>query len=84
MARFARHLSEIRPDSAGISGRIIRQVSPRSEKIEAFFEQLTEMDTEFIAILEVCGFNDWLIETLHKWNCREIVLIHPEKPSLFW
>ena len=58
-----------------------RQVSTRPEKIEAFFQQLTGMDTEFMAILEVCGFNDWLIEKLRKWNCREIVLIHPEKPS---
>ena len=58
-----------------------RQVSTRPEKIEAFFQQLTEMDAEFMAILEVCGFNDWLIDTLRKQNCREIVLIHPEKPS---
>ena len=58
-----------------------RQVSTRREKIEAFFQQLTEMDAQFMAILEVCGFNDWLIEVLRKWSCREIVLIHPEKPS---
>ena len=58
-----------------------RQVSTRPEKIETFFQQLTEMDTEFMAILEVCGFNDWLIEKLRQWNCQEIVLIHPEKPS---
>ena len=58
-----------------------RQVSTRLEKIEAFFQQLTEMDAQFMAILEVCGFNDWLIARLRKWNCQEIVLIHPEKPS---
>ena len=58
-----------------------RQVSTRREKIKAFFQQLTEMDAQFMAILEVCGFNDWLIEVLRKWNCSEIVLIHPEKPS---
>jgi transposase len=56
-------------------------VSTRPEKIDAFFQQLTEMDDAFMAILEVCGFNDWLIEKLHEWKCREIVLIHPEKPS---
>ena len=58
-----------------------RQVSTRPEKIEAFFTQFTEMDSQFMAILEVCGFNDWLIEYLRRWNCREIVLIHPERPS---
>ena len=58
-----------------------RQVSTRLEKIDAFFEQLVEMDDQFMAILEVCGFNDWLIERLRNWSCQEIVLIHPEKPS---
>lgn len=58
-----------------------RQVSTRPEKVEAFFEQLTAMDAQFMAILEVCGFNDWLIEELRRWACQEIVLIHPEKPS---
>ncbi len=58
-----------------------RQVSTRVEKIKAFFQQLTEMDPQFMAILEVCGFNDWLIAELHKWKCQEIVLIHPERPS---
>ena len=58
-----------------------RQVSTHPEKIEAFFQQLTEMDAKFMAILEVCGFNDWLIDVLRKWKCCEIVLIHPERPS---
>ena len=58
-----------------------RQVSTRPEKIDAFFQQLAEMDTEFMTILEVCGFNDWLIEELRKRSCQEIVLIHPEKPG---
>ena len=58
-----------------------RQVSTRPEKIQAFLQQLTEIDRQFMAILEVCGFNDWLIECLRTWNCRDIVLIHPEKPG---
>ena len=41
-----------------------RQVSTRAEKIETFFEQLSQMDSQFMAILEVCGFNDWLIDTI--------------------
>lgn len=65
------------------SGEIIlrRQVSTRGEKIQIFFEQLRELDAEFCAIVEVCGFNDWLIAELRKQECREIVLIHPEKTS---
>lgn len=58
-----------------------RQVSTRPEKINEFFERAMEMDAEFMAILESCGFNDWLIAELRQRNCREIVLIHPERPS---
>ena len=58
-----------------------RQVSTRPGRIDAFFDQLNEMDADFMAIVEVCGFNDWLIDVLRRQNCREIVLIHPEKPS---
>jgi transposase len=58
-----------------------RQVSTRREKIEQFFDQVVAMDAEFMAILDSCGFNDWLLEELHNRKCREIVLIHPERPS---
>ncbi|MCA9257653.1 MAG: IS110 family transposase [Planctomycetales bacterium] len=58
-----------------------RQVSTRPESIAKFFTELLEADAEFVAILEVCGFNDWLIIELQKWRCKEIVLIHPERPS---
>ncbi len=58
-----------------------RQVSTRPEKIKEFFDRLLERDDEFMAILESCGFNDWLIEELRRRKCREIVLIHPERPS---
>lgn len=60
-----------------------RQVSTRPEKVRAFFERLTAQCGEdgFMALLEVCGFNDWLIETLREFGCREIVLIHPGKRS---
>lgn len=34
-----------------------------------------------MAIVEVCGFNDWLLERLTEAGCREVVLIHPGKRS---
>src|SRR5262245_3781258 len=40
-----------------------RQVSTQPEKIQAFFQQLAggrlPADESFVAVLEVCGFNDW-------------------------
>lgn len=56
-----------------------RQVSTQPKKIAAFFDELQEQDTDFMAIVEVCGFNDWLIEELQRRRCAEIVLIHPDK-----
>ena len=61
---------------------LARQVSTHPEKITAFFQQLTRerlRDGErFVAVLEVCGFNDWLIRMLQDYHCHKVVLIQPE------
>lgn len=60
-----------------------RQVSTQPEKVNAFFAQLTrqaaERDEGFTAVLEVCGFNDWLIKMLRDYRCEKIILIQPEE-----
>jgi hypothetical protein len=62
---------------------LARQVSTHPEKINAFFQQLTRerlRDGEgFVAVLEVCGFNDWLIRLLRDYRCQQVVLIQPEE-----
>lgn len=62
-----------------------RQVSTQPEKVNAFFADLTRErlrdDEEFIAVVEVCGFNDWLIEMLRNYHCQKIVLIQPDGRS---
>ncbi len=60
-----------------------RQVSTRPEKTHAFLNDLRQLAGEdgYMAILEVCGFNDWLIKLLEEYGCREVVLIHPDKRS---
>jgi len=59
-----------------------RQVSTQPEKIHAFFQCLTRErlhDGEsFVAVLEVCGFNDWLIRMLRDYRCHKVILIQPE------
>ena len=63
-----------------------RQVSTQPEKVHAFFQQLTRErlhDGEsFVAVLEVCGFNDWLIRMLHEYRCHKVILIQPEERRL--
>ena len=60
-----------------------RQVSTRPEKLLEFFEALTkrclENDCGFWAIVEVCGFNDWLLEMLKNFRCDRILLVQPEE-----
>ena len=58
-----------------------RQVSTKPAKIAAFLVEIVNLDPKFTAILEVCGFNDWLIETLRKTNCHKVLLIHPDSRS---
>jgi transposase len=59
-----------------------RQVSTQPEKVHAFFQQLTRErlhDGEcFVAVLEVCGFNDWLIRLLREYRCHRVILIQPD------
>ena len=51
-----------------------RQVSTRPEKIHEFFQRLTrdrlQNGESFVAVLEVCGFNDWLIRMLERFHSR--------------
>ena len=58
-----------------------RQVSTRPEKIHEFFMKLTrerlQKGESFMAVLEVCGFNDWLIRMLGDYRCHKVILIQP-------
>jgi transposase len=60
-----------------------RQVSTEPEKVNAFFQRLTRESAAsgepFIAVLEVCGFNDWLIRMLKDYRCHKVILIQPEE-----
>jgi transposase len=61
-----------------------RQVSTEWSRVRAFFEEfrrLAEPAGGFAAIVEVCGFNDWLLKMLVEYGCRETVLIQVEKRS---
>jgi hypothetical protein len=47
-----------------------RQVSTQPERVKALFQQLTgerlHDGGSFVAVPEVCGFNDWLIRMLYR------------------
>jgi transposase len=60
-----------------------RQVSTQSERINEFFQRPTREwlreGESFVAVLEVCGFNAWLIRLLHDYRCEKVILIQPEE-----
>ncbi len=60
-----------------------RQVSTWGEDPQTFLADVQRRAGQegFVAILEVCGFHDWLTELLPKFGCREVVLIQAEKRS---
>lgn len=61
-----------------------QQVSTRWQQVRAFLAKIQEWSKAeggWWVILEVCGFNDWLLELLAEYGAREIVLLHPGKPA---
>jgi transposase len=79
------HSKQLTISLRGEDGEVIlrRQVSTRGEEPRKFLEGVARRagDQGYVAILEVCGFHDWLTELLPVCGCREVVLIQAEKRS---
>lgn len=80
------HKRQLTVNLRGEDGSVIlkRQVSTQWEKVQAFFADLAEKARRkggFIAILEVCGMNPWLLEMLTEYGCRETVVLQPTERS---
>jgi transposase len=61
-----------------------RQVSTEWDRVRKFMAEVhaaAEPQGGFMAIVEVCGFNDWLLALLSEYGCREIVLVQPQGRS---
>jgi transposase len=68
------------------SGNVIlrRQVSTEWRKVRAFFDELRDLAEShggYISVVEVCGFNDWLLELLPEKGCRETIIVQPTDQS---
>lgn len=61
-----------------------RQVSTKWDRVRAFFADYAgraQAEGGFVVILEVCGFNHWLVKMLHEYGCQQVILIQPERRS---
>lgn len=61
-----------------------RQVSTEWKRVRQYLEEVQKVSQAadgYVTILEVCGFNDWLLKLLAEYGCRETILVQPEKRS---
>jgi transposase len=61
-----------------------KQVSTHWEKVRMFFREMHERTVAeggYLVIVEVCGFNHWLLKLLRECGCRETIVVQPEEQS---
>jgi transposase len=61
-----------------------RQVSTEWARVREFLAEVRDRSVPeggFVAIVEVCGFNDWFVKMLAEYGCRETIVIQPERRS---
>lgn len=78
------HSKQLTVNARNDDGDIVlrRQVSTKWKALEIFFHEFQQLSHDhggYVAVVEVCGFNDWLIERLPKWGCKEVILVQPEE-----
>jgi transposase len=55
-----------------------RQVKTKWLEVDRFLgslEERAQSEDGYVAIMEVCGFNGWLVRRLKRWGCREAYVI---------
>ena len=62
-----------------------RQVSTQWDRVRKFFEELeqqAEAEGGFMAIVELCGFNDWLLQTHEEQENRQLTALRKRTVAL--
>jgi len=64
--------------------RLRKQVSTHGPAPREFLARLAAEAGEegYMAIVEVCGFNDWLLDLLPECGCHQVVLVQPTKADV--
>jgi transposase len=72
----------VRDESGSVLLR--RQVSTEWKKVRAFFDEVRALAGPhggYLSVVEICGFNDWLVKLLPEHGCQETVVVQPEERS---
>jgi transposase len=80
------HSKQLTVNLRNEAGEILvrRQVSTRGEAPREFLCEVQARSADaggYVTIVEVCGFNDWLLELLPQCGCRETVLVQADRRS---
>ena len=79
------HRKQMTIDLRGEDGEVLlrRQVSTWGNEPAKFLAEVQSRagDAGYAAVLENCGFHDWLTELLPQYGCREVVLIQADTRS---
>jgi transposase len=56
-----------------------RQVSTEWKRLRKFFAEVRRLSGEegYVVVVEVCGFNDWLLKLLEEEGCQKCLLVQP-------
>ena len=78
------HSKQLTVDLGNEAGEMVlhRRVKTEWESLRTFLEEVqvrSEEEGGFMACVEVCGFNDYLLKELQRFGCQEIVLVQPPK-----
>jgi len=76
------HLKQMTVSLRNESGDVLlrRQVSTRWTKLEEFRKQLHQAAAteKYVAVVEVCGFHDWLVQWLRQdERCGQVLVVQP-------
>jgi transposase len=77
------HLKQMTVSLRNQNGDVLlrRQVSTRWPKLEEFRDQLHQAmaaEEKFVAVVEVCGFHDWLVQWLRQdERCHQVLVVQP-------
>ena len=77
------HSKQLTVNLRNEAGEILlrRQVSTRGDAPRQFLAEVqvrSAAEGGYVTIVEVCGFNDWLLELLPQCGCRETVLVQAD------
>lgn len=80
------HANQLTIDLGNENGDLVlhRQVKTNWDSLRSFLGEVrTQAESEdgYMAIVEVCGFNNYLLDLLEEFGCGQVILIQPEKPK---